>query len=61
MIVNAQAIVLQPIPATVASLPNTCFFANPGLQYKRFDCNIKLPFILIGFKFDMNMMSESNC
>ncbi len=26
---NAQARVLQPIPATVPSLQNTCFFANP--------------------------------
>jgi hypothetical protein len=33
MIANAQARVWQSVPATFPSLPNTCFFANPGLQY----------------------------
>ncbi len=26
---NAQARVLQPVPATVPTLQNTCFFARP--------------------------------
>jgi hypothetical protein len=28
---NVQARVWQPIPITILSLPNTCFFVNPGI------------------------------
>jgi hypothetical protein len=30
---DAQARVLQPVPATVPALQNTCFFANPDSSF----------------------------
>jgi hypothetical protein len=31
MIASAQARVLQPFPATVPAMQNTCFFASPDI------------------------------